>query len=170
MNPTLLWFGIAALVIGALASIAIWSPRDRRLKLAALGCATLMLPISYVSLNDLLGRPKNIDLETAGEFAEQARVVSSVIEENVAIYLWVKLDGIEDPRSYQLPWDKQLAIDLFKAQQQAEANGTKVKMRKPTEESQDDQAPVFYAAAQPAPPPKQAPDENPILFQASRPD
>jgi hypothetical protein len=170
MNPVLLWFGIAALIIGALASIAIWSPRDRRIKLGALGCATLMLPISYISLNDLLGRPKGIDMDTASAFAEQARVISSVVEEDVAIYLWLQLDGIDDPRAFQLPWDKQLAIDLHKAQQQAEAEGTKVKMRKLDEESLDEQEPVFYAAAQPAPPPKQAADDNPILFQASRPD
>ncbi len=170
MNPVLLWFGTAALIIGALASIAIWSPRDRKIKLGALACATALLPVCYFSLDDLLGRPKAIDLEAAIGYTEEAAVLSSVVEEDIAIYLWLKLEGIDEPRSFELPWNKQMAVDLHQAQQQAEAEGTKVKMRRPTEDSLDDQEPVFYAAAQPAPPPKQAPDESPLVFQASRPD
>lgn len=170
MNPILLWFATAVVVIGALASIAIWSPRERKIKLAALTCATLLLPISYFSLDDLLGRPKAINLDTAAKFATEANVLSSVVEEDVAIYLWLKLANVAEPRSFELPWSKQLAIELHKAQQQAEAEGSKVKMRKTSKESLDDQQPVFYASAQPAPPPKQLPDEQPMLFQASRPD
>lgn len=168
MSSLLLWFATAAVTIGALAGIAIWAPRARALKIAALACATLLLPIVYFTMDDLLSRPKAIELTAAAAYLEDARVVSSMIEENVAIYLWLKIADSEAPRSFQLPWSKQTAIELHKAQQQAEAKGTQVKMKKPGEASMDDQEPVFYAAAPPPPPPKQQSNDSPMVVQAAK--
>ncbi len=167
MTVTTHWFVTGAALVAILASIAIWSPRSLKLKACALLCTALFLPLGYISLNDVLSRPKPVQLETVHKQLEEAAVVSSVMQENIGIYLWLQLPDIEEPRSYKLPWSEQSARELHKAQQEAESQGTKVKMKKPFEPSADDQEPIFYAAPQPAPAPKSAPEQQPILFNAS---
>ena len=161
------WFIVAACIATVLASIAIWAPRNLKLKVVALICATAFLPVAYFSLNDILSRPKPVLLETVHKDTEQVQVLSSIMKENEAIYLWLQLPDVDEPRSYQLPWSEEAAKQLHKAQQEAEQSGTDVKMKKPFEKTQDDKEPVFYAAPQEAPPAKDAPEENPILFKAA---
>ena len=71
-----------------------------------------------------------------------------------ALYLWLQLDGKVEPRAYRLPWDRQLAEQLEKAQAEAQRNGTGMAMRLPFERSYDHREPKFYALPQPAMPDK----------------
>ncbi len=167
MTVTTHWFVIGALLLSVLATISIWAPRSLKIKIAALVSVALLLPLGYTSLNDILSRPKPIQLETAHRQLQEVNVVSSLLKENEGIYLWLQLPEIDEPRSYKLPWSEEAAKQLHQAKQQAEASGTQVQMKKPFEKSVDNQEPVFYAAPQAAPPPKEAPDESPILFNAA---
>jgi hypothetical protein len=167
MTVTTHWFVIAATMVGLLATIAIWAPRSVKLKVCALFCATMFLPLGYISLNDILSRPKPISLESAHKQLPEVQIVSAVMKEDVGIYLWLQLPDIAEPRSYKLPWSTETAKQLHKAQQDAEAKGTEVKMKKPFEKNVDNREAVFYAAPQPQPPAKAAPDDKPILFNAS---
>lgn len=167
MTVTTHWFVIGAALVLLLSSIAIWAPRSVKLKVAALLSATLILPLGYVSLNDILSRPKPMQLETAHKQLQEVGVLSSLMKENEGIYLWLQLPNIEEPRSYKLPWSEDMAKQLHKAKQDAEASGTNVQMKKPFEKTVDDKDPVFYAAPQAALPPKEAPEEQPILFQSA---
>ena len=108
-----------------------------------------------------------MQLETAYSQLQEVDVLSSLLKENEGIYLWLQLPEINEPRSYKLPWSEEAAKQLHKAKQQAEASGTTVQMKKPFEKSVDDQEPVFYAAPQAALPPKQAPEQAPILFKSA---
>ncbi|OED39597.1 hypothetical protein AB833_14450 [Chromatiales bacterium (ex Bugula neritina AB1)] len=164
MTVTTHWFVVGAALVGILCSIAIWSPRSVKLKTAALACAALFLPLAYVSLNDVLSRPKPMQLETAHKQLQEASVVSALMKENVGIFLWLQLPEIVEPRSYKIPWSSETAKQLHKAQQNAEEQGTKVKMKKPFDSNLDDQEPIFYAAPQPALPPKSTPEQQPMLF------
>lgn len=168
MTVTTHWFVIATALAAVLASIAIWSPRALQLKIAALICATALLPLTYVSLNDILSRPKPIQLEAVHKDIEQVQVLSSVMKEDEAIYLWLQIPEVDEPRSYKLPWSDEIAKELHKAQQEAEQSGTEVNMKKPFEKTVDSLEPVFYAAPPPAPPAKEAPEESPILFKAAK--
>ena len=170
MTITTHWFVIAATLAGLLATIAIWSPRSVKLKVAALLCATLFLPLGYISLNDILSRPKPMSLESAHKQLEEVKIVSALMKEDVGIYLWLQIPEITEPRSYKLPWSEDAAKQLHKAQQEAESNGTEVKMKKPFEKNIDNRDAIFYAAPQAAPPAKSAPDEKPILFKAAADD
>ena len=170
MTVTTHWFVIAAALAGLLATIAIWAPRSLKLKVSALLCASLFLPLGYISLNDILSRPKPMSLESAHKTIEEARIVSAVMKEDVGIYLWLQLPEVTEPRSYKLPWSTEVAKQLHKAQQDAEAKGTEVKMKKPFEKNLETRDAIFYAPPQPAPPAKAAPDDNPILFNASATD
>ncbi len=167
MTVTTHWFVIAASLAGLLATIAIWAPRSLKLKVAALLCASLFLPLGYISLNDILSRPKPISLESAHKQLEEVRIVSAMMKEDIGIYLWLQLPEVTEPRSYKLPWSTEVAKQLHKAQQEAEAEGTEVKMKKPFEKNLDTRDAIFYAAPQAAPPAKTPPDEKPILFNAS---
>ena len=89
------------------------------------------------------------------------------MKENEAIYLWLQLPEVEEPRSYELPWSEETAKQLHKAQQDAEQTGTEVKMKKPFEKTMDTEDPVFYAAPQAPPPMKDSTDDTPVLFNAA---
>lgn len=167
MIVTTYWFVIATTLIAVLASIAIWSPRSLAPKIASLICATMLLPVGYVSLNDILSRPKPVQLEAMYKNVEQVQVLSSVMKEGEAIYLWLQILDVEEPRSYRLPWSEEAAKELNKARQTSEQTGTEVNMRQPFERTVDNQQPVFYAAPQAAPPEKEVVDESPILFNAA---
>ena len=147
-------FALAAVLATMLASIAIWAPRGLALKLAALGCAALFLPVAYAGLTDLLSRPKPVALEWWLHQADEATVVGSQMREGKELYLWLQLAGETEPRSYRLPWDQKMAEQLQQALEQAERNGTEARMRLPFEPSLDNREPKFYAAPQPALPPK----------------
>ncbi len=168
MTVTTHWFVIATALAAVLASIAIWSPRALPLKVTALLCATALLPITYASLNDILSRPKPVQLEAVHNDVDQVQVLSSIMREDEAIYLWLQIPNVDEPRSYQLPWSDETAKELHKAQQEAEQSGTQVQMKKPFEKTVDDQEPVFYAQPPAAPPAKEVAQDTPILFKAAK--
>lgn len=153
-----------------LANIAIWSPRRLGVKLGALVTAAVFLPTAYMSLSEMLSRPKPVGDEWARRELAEATVIGSQMVEGEAIYLWLGIEGIEEPRAYVLPWDEKTARQLHGAKRNAEASGTKVKMRSPFEPSNDKRERIFYAAPQPPPPEKQRPVENPLQYQRSQAD
>ena len=167
MTITTHWFVIGTTLAAVLCSIAIWAPRSVKIKLVALGCTAMFLPIGYVGLNDILSRPKPMQLETLHSQIENVEVVSAMMKEDEGIYLWLQLPEVSEPRSYKLPWTDEAAKQLHKAQQEAEANGTQVQMKKPFERSVDLTEPVFYAPPQAALPPKAAPADQPIVFKSA---
>jgi hypothetical protein len=137
-----------------LASIAVWSPRKLTAKLVALGGALFLMPVSYVAYADLLSRPKPVDFEWWLGSSKEATVLAGQVAEGDALYVWLQLDGSEEPRAYRLPWSQQAAEELNKALDEASRNGTNARMRIPFERSLDPDKPKFYALPQPALPPK----------------
>ena len=164
---TALFAGLGGLAF-ILANIAIWSPRKLRVKLGALATAAVFLPAAYMSLTEMLSRPKPVGSEWARRELAEATVIGSQMVENQAIYLWLNLEGIEEPRAYALPWDEKIARQLHGAKRNAEASGTNVKMRNPFEQSTDERERIFYAAPQQSPPVKQQPTDNPLQYQHSQ--
>ena len=151
-----------------LANVAVWAPRKLRVKLGALITAAVFLPTAYFSLSEMLGRPKPVATEWLRGALAEATVLGSQMQEGKAIYLWLTLEGTDEPRAYALPWSEKLARQLHGARRSAEASGTRVKMRLPFENSLDRRDQVFYAAPQSPPPEKQTPVQNPLNFQHSQ--
>jgi hypothetical protein len=164
--PTL--FAVAALLAALLASIAVWAPRRLPTKIGALVAAALFLPLGWAGFAELLSRPKPVGLEWWLQRSPEATVLGSVVEEGRRVYLWLQLDGAEQPRAYALPWDRRLAEQLQKAQREAEEQQTAVRMRLPFEPSLEDREPRFYALPQPAMPPKEPPPAPAQVY--NRPD
>ncbi|MGD9539164.1 MAG: hypothetical protein AB7P52_18325 [Alphaproteobacteria bacterium] len=156
---------IAVYVCGAasalvLAAIAVLAPRRFLVRLGAVAAAALLLVSGYFSLADLLSRPKPVRLAWAERNIEEATLLGSSLDEGKAIYVWLKLPGQDEPRAYSLPWDMAKAEALQQASRKAsgkEGTGV-VRARRPfgpqSEPDDASEQPMFYAPAQPAPPPK----------------
>ncbi|MEM7021081.1 MAG: hypothetical protein AAF637_00675 [Pseudomonadota bacterium] len=147
-------FALVAVLAGLVASISIWAPRRLWIKLCALATAALFLPAAYIALMQLLSMPKPVSYEWWHGQADEATVLSSNLQEQRGIYLWLQLPDVPEPRAYVLPWDQKMAEQLQAAQREAEERRSGVQMRLPFERSLDDRKPKFYAMPQPALPPK----------------
>ena len=158
-------FAVNVGLAAVLANIAIWSPGHMWMKLTALATTAAFIPATYLSLSEMLSRPKPIEIQWAMQELKEASVIGSRLEEGEAIYVWLGIEGIDEPRAYTLPWDDEMARQLHGAERSAEQDGTQVRMRKPFETSLDDREPVFYAAPPPPPPLKAAPEQNPLRFR-----
>ena len=113
-------FGAVAVLAGALSSITIWAPRRLAMKLLAVGGVTLFLPIAYAGFAQLLALPKPVGLEWWQANAQEATVLAASLKEDEAIYLWLQLKDVPEPRAYALPWHRDLAEQLQAAQREAE--------------------------------------------------
>jgi hypothetical protein len=158
-------FVVGAALVGLLSLISIWAPRRLIIKSTALTTAVLFLPVSYTALVDLLSKPKPVDLEWWLSGAEEAEVLASRLVEDKAIYLWLQLPELAEPRAYVLPWDRASAEELQEAKREAEQQGGGVQMRLPFEPSLEDREPRFYAQPQPALPPKDVVEPPPEFYQ-----
>ncbi|WGF86237.1 hypothetical protein [Marinivivus vitaminiproducens] len=157
--------GLAAM----LSSISIWAPRRLSTKVAALGTACLFLPVAYLSFVNLLSKPKPVDLEWWQQHVEEVDVLGSQIREEEGIFLYIQMPDVSEPRSYVLPWNRDLAEQLQAAMREAEQNGGGLRMRLPFEPSLDDREPKFYALPQPMLPPKDQLPDAPPAQQFDRP-
>lgn len=154
MLPLIYPFAAFVVVGAGLAGLTIWSRRMLLPKIGAIVLAVGLFGSGYVTIVELLGRPKPIDTEWFGAHLADARVVAAEMHEDVAIYLWLAVDGDNSPRSYALPWSQQTAQQLNGAMRQAEEDGTDVQMRDPFDATPDDEEPLFYAAPPVPLPPK----------------
>jgi hypothetical protein len=128
---------------------------------------TLFLPMVYAGFAQLLALPKPVGLEWWQANAQEATVLAASLREDEAIYLWLQLKDVPEPRAYALPWHRDLAEQLQAAQREAEESQTQVQMRLPFEDSLDDLEPKFYAMPQPQLPPKDL-DREPAQFYDGR--
>lgn len=166
MDHVIYLFAPMAFLAAVLASISIWSRRALWIKVVALATTMLLIPTAYAGILDLLSKPKPVHLEWIVGSVEEAMVLSAAIWEGEAIYLWLKIDGVGEPRYYVLPWDLGLAEELQEALREAARNRSGVLMRLPFEPSWARDDPTFYALPQPALPPKfvDPNDPGPLLY------
>jgi hypothetical protein len=96
-------FGAVAVLAGALSSVSVWAPRRLAVKLLALSGAALFLPTAYAGFAQLLALPKPVALEWWQANAEEATVLAASLREDEAIYVWLQLKDVVEPRAYALP-------------------------------------------------------------------
>lgn len=166
MSHILYPFAVAALMLAALAAISIWSNHRLLLKSSAILIVALILPAAYLTILDLLSRPKPVSLEWASRDLSEATVIGAHLKEGDRIFLWLRVEGVDEPRYYALPWDEQIAKQLYGAQREADAKGTELRVNRPFAHKKLDSEMMFYAAPQPAAPPKQGPPNNPYFYSS----
>lgn len=99
-------------VAAALAAIAVWTPRKTPVRAVAVFIAALFVPVAYLSMHDLLSRPKPMEHEWFKRHVDEAVILGVSLDEGKAIYLWLRLDDSLEPSFYRLPWQTQLAEKL----------------------------------------------------------
>lgn len=161
-----LLFGLALLGAFLFTVMVIWSSWRTSVRMGASLVFALFIPLTFLGWSDLLSRPKPARQEWLMREAAEANVIAGTYREGVAIYLWLELDGVDEPRAYELPWSQSMAEQLEKAQREAEGNGTGVRMRLPFEQSLDPRdPPQIYALPQQAMPPKPPAGPGPEVFK-----
>lgn len=161
-------FMVTAVLAGLLSMISVWSRHRSWIRAGALAVAVLFLPLAYASYASLLSKPKPVALEWWLGEADEATVLSSSIQEEVGIFLWLQLAEVAEPRAYVLPWSRDLAEQLQAAMREAEEQNGQLQMRLPFEPSLDEQEPKFYAMPQPAMPPKDMDRPPPEIYQQAK--
>lgn len=160
--------GHFVLIVGAaagLAMLALWSRRTIKIKILALTLTAAAFGSAYFGLTNLLSLPKPVALEWLQRDADDATVLASAVQEDVAIYLWLQLGRSVEPKYYQLPWNRDLAEALQKATRDAEAAQTEVRMRQPFLETSERMEQVFYAEPQKPAPQKQQHAASPQVYR-----
>lgn len=112
------------------------------------------LGISYVSLGELLGRPKPVPMMAwSTPDVKEARVLGMFMKQGHSINLLLMYDGLQVPRYYQYPWDKDMAQKLRRGQQAQRLGEIKdLKLRLPFQFSHEDRKfPEVHEVPWPAP-------------------
>ena len=156
-------FALLAVLTAILATVSVWSPRRLPVKVGALLVAFALMGTGYAAMLDLLSKPKPASFEWWLAAGGDATVLGNSMVEDEAIYLWLQLDGVKEPRAYRLPWDRRTAEELQTAARAAAERQSSLRMRLPFEPSLDDRDPRFYALPQPALPPKDAAEPPPSI-------
>lgn len=76
-----------------------------------LSMVMMILGIAWTS-SEFLSRPKPADLEWIRSSTKEAKVLSYRIVIDRVVYLWLLVPGIDEPRYYEIPWDRELAREL----------------------------------------------------------
>lgn len=159
--------GLAAL----LASIAIWAPRNTPIRVVALAATTAFMPVIYVQFIGLLSKPKPVAYAWLERNVERAEVLSVSFDEGKAIYMWLRLDGMIEPRFYSLPWRQQVAEDLEDAMEQANRTRSGVVIKDPfSRRSLEERGGISVEIIPPASQPLKKPALPPRVYNPRSPE
>ena len=157
-------FALAALLAAALAGITIWAPRKVWIKVGAIAVSALFVPLAFAGLSDLLSTPKPVHMEWQYSDLSEATVIAATLREDVAMYLWLRIDGVDEPHAYVLPWDRRDAQALQDATREAEDNGGELHIMLPFESTRDDREALIYALPRETPPAKDPAPSGPLVY------
>ena len=159
--------GTAAL----LTSIAIWAPRKTPIRVLALAAMTLFMPIVYVQFVGLLAKPKPAAWAWLERDVDRAEVLSVSFDEGKAIYMWLRLNGMIEPRFYSLPWRQETAEDLEDAMEQATRTRSSVIVTNPfSKRSLEERGGITVEIIPPATPPMKKPVIPPRVYNPRSPE
>ena len=166
MDNMIYLFAAVVCLAAILASISIWAPRKLWLRGAAVVATAGLVIVAYVGFSDLLSRPKPVHLEWAMRTVTEARVLGAFPREGEAIFVWLQIRGVAEPRAYKLPWSRDLAQQLQDATERSRGNRTGVLMRSPfrLQAQEDELQPTFYSPSRRPPAAKAATDSDPLIY------
>lgn len=119
----------------------------------SVGIFLVLVGVVFGGTLELMSRPKPVELEWRS--IADANLLGASLREGEAIYVWLQIDGEDEPRAYTLPWNQDAAQQLQGALAEAEASGTGVVMAQTEYDAGlDDREPMFYAEPQPSMPAK----------------
>jgi len=143
-NLPYLFIGFVA-IGAALAILTVWARRGLWVRAGAVVLLLAIVSLQYVAVVDLLSRPKPTGIEFFPSASREAIVLAATIDEGQAIYVWLRLPELREPRYYALPWNLEDAKALNKAIRNAGRHGSRIIMRLPFDELREESSPRrFY--------------------------
>ena len=115
---------ILALCSFGLASVAIWSRRELRMRLIALGLGVAMAPVAWFAFSELPGKPSGMSAEDFREKYRCATIypVEDSIMQGVGLYILAKKKDAREPEYLFVAWNMRLAASLQKSMRVAKIN------------------------------------------------
>ena len=164
-------FAATIAIAALLASIAIWAPRKTPIRVLALVAMTAFMPVVYVQFVSLLSKPKPASWAWLERDVDRAEVLSVSFDEGKAIYIWLRLNGMIEPRFYSMPWRQQVAEDLEDAMEQANRTRSGVIIKDPfSRRSLEDRGGITVEIIPPASPPLKPPTVRPRVYNPRSPE
>ncbi|HIM45526.1 MAG TPA: hypothetical protein EYM34_04570 [Alphaproteobacteria bacterium] len=153
-----------------MASISIWAPRKLWIRGASVIATAGLIIVSNIDFSDLPSRPIPIHLEWAMRTVTEARVLGASPREGEAIFVWLQIRGVTEPRAYRMPWSRELAQQLQDATEQNRGTQTGVRMRSPfrNQIQENNQRQAFYSPLRRSLALKDARESEPMIFEESR--
>ena len=165
METLIIFFSLLVGVAAALATIAVWTPRKTSVRAAAVVVTALFVPLAYLSVQDLLSKPKPMKHEWFKRHVDEAVLLGVSLDENKAIYLWLRLDDSLEPRFYVMPWRTQLAEKLQNLIDEAIKESATVTIKNPfSAKSFDNLGDLNVNIVPPAAPPLKKPPPPAQIF------
>ena len=124
-------FACAVGIAATLATIAIWAPRQTRIRVIAIIVTALFIPVVYIQTLEMLSKPKPTSFEWYQRARAEATVLGVSLDEGKAIYLWLRPEGSTEPRYYVVPWSVRLAEKLEEAVEDAVRTNSTVVLKNP---------------------------------------
>ncbi len=125
------FFFIIVLCTALLSSIAFKSRKSFFLKVSSLVLGIFIFSLSYISLIEILSRPKPKNLELLNRYVKEITLLHVTWIEGEAIHILATIDGIKEPRLYKFPWDPVQAQEFDEAIQKGRENNEEVKIANP---------------------------------------
>jgi hypothetical protein len=114
LASALIWFTVGG-----------WGKWWLRLIMMAITCGLAVW--AWISIDNVLGTPKSVTIASLA--GRSATLYWTVVEEPVAIYLWVKMDGSSELTSYRLPYSRPLHKETESAKNETATSGDPTHIR-----------------------------------------
>ena len=124
-------YGTVTVLAALLISITIWSRRPFKWRLSAFFIGLCLITILYASILELLSRPKPAHMELFHKDVPEVVLLHASWEEEVALYILVEIPGVEEPRLYILPWNREEAERFQQAIEEGEDKDEEVRIGNP---------------------------------------
>jgi len=124
-------FAATVVLIACIANIAVWSRKGLRVRIAVVALVAMLAPLLFLSVTELLSRPKPVRHAWFQQRAAEAIVLGAEFVEDKAIYLWLRVDNAEAPGYFALPWDSRFAERLEDLLDEGMNNGSLVRITNP---------------------------------------
>jgi energy-coupling factor transporter transmembrane protein EcfT len=154
------WFFILiVLLVSIIVSISFKSRKNFYYKFFTLFLGVSVFILTYVSLLEILSRPKPKELELLKRYVKEITLLHVTWVENEAIHLLIRLDGIKEPRLYSFPWDPIQAQEFDEAIEKGRENNEEVRISNPFFVSNiEEKKQIIYTSPAKPLPAKKAPE------------
>ena len=148
------WFFFTIVILTAVLTSLIFKSRKKTFtKFFTLILGISIFLISYVSLLEILSRPKPKNLEILNKYVKEVTLLHVSWIEGESIHILIRLDGIKEPRLYSFPWDSIQAQEFDEALEKGREDGEEVKIANPfyTSNTEERKTLIYSSPAKPLP-------------------